>query len=408
MTVRPATALLNLDDPEAGARWLRLVMLGAIFLFLASNFFSIAVNSLSLGLIAITWIVLMIIERRVAVASTPLDYFFLAYLVAEILSTVFSQNPLQSLLFSKRILLIGIVYLFATVVISEALFARFVAILLGTSVIVALIGVGKLLFGDPVANTRLGIFQFYMTTSELMMTASLLLLPFVVHRGTPRVIRWLALAGFTLVIVCLYATVTRGAYLAAAAGMVVIALVHDKRLLFVLLLLVLLTVLLAPPYVESRIMSILDLHHPENVDRLLLWSTGLKILADHPIVGVGDIDLHDLLVQYAPAGSTIVWGHLHNTYLHLLVTLGLVGACAVVAMFVKMAVTEWDIYRQVRGQWLYGSFALGSLAVFVGLLVNGLTEWSFGDQEVVIMLWTTLGLTLGIPNLSSGVLQRTD
>jgi O-antigen ligase len=401
MHARSTAALLSLDDPRRKAQWLRLVMLGAIYLFLASNFFSIAVNSISLGFIAIAWIVLMIVERRVAMRSTPLDYFFLAYLLAEVASTVFSQNPAQSLLFSKRILLIGIVYLFATVVTTEALFARFVAILLGTSIIVAVIGVGKLLFGDPVENTRLGIFQFYMTTSELMMTASLLLLPFVLHRGTPRVVRWLAAAGFSLVVICLYATVTRGAYLAAAAGMVVIAIVKDKRFLIVLLLLILCTVLFAPPYVESRIVSIVDLRHPDNVNRLLLWATGFKILADHPIVGVGDIDLHDLLVQYAPPGSTIVWGHLHNTYLHILVTLGLFGACAVVAMFAKIAMTEWEIYRKVRDQWLYGSFALGALAVFVGLLVNGLTEWSFGDQEIVIMLWTTFGLVLGITNLPS-------
>jgi len=29
-----------------------------------------------------------------------------------------------------------------------------------------------------------------------------------------------------------------------------------------------------------------------------------------------------------------------------------------------------------------------------------LTEWSFGDQEVVLLFWTTLGLTLAIGRLT--------
>jgi hypothetical protein len=30
----------------------------------------------------------------------------------------------------------------------------------------------------------------------------------------------------------------------------------------------------------------------------------------------------------------------------------------------------------------------------VGLLVHGLTEWTFGDQEVATLFWISLGLSL--------------
>ena len=79
---------------------LRRIMDGAMLLFLASCYVSIAVNSLSLGLMAICWVVLMTMERRWTVVSTPYDWFFLAWIVAEFLSTAFSQNFSQSLLFS--------------------------------------------------------------------------------------------------------------------------------------------------------------------------------------------------------------------------------------------------------------------------------------------------------------------
>jgi len=395
------------DSPGRG-KTIDAVMVGAAYVFLSSTYFSIAVNSLALGLMAVSWALLMVTERRWSVRATPLDGFFLAYVAAELLATAFSTERAQSLLFSKRLLLIGIVYFLASRIESVAAAKRAVAVLLGSAGVVGALGVAKLVLGNPEENTRLGIFQFYMTTSEIMMIALLLTLPFVLHRGTPLRVRLAAAAVLVPVAIALYATVTRGAYLAAAAGIIFIALVRNRKLLIPLVVLVVALFLFAPPYVESRLQSIIDLNHPENVSRLMMWKAGLRIFADHPVVGVGDIDLGDLLHRYAEPGYPGGWGHLHNVGLQILVTLGVVGAAAFVALFVRIAITEWRIYRAVRDDWFTGSFVLGALAVFVGFLVNGLTEWSFGDQEVVILLWISVGLSLAIGNLFPSPKARGD
>jgi O-antigen ligase len=375
-------------------------LLAATMIFLTSLFFSIAVNSLALGLMALTWLSMMIVNRRNLIDPTPLDWFFFAYVLAEILSTIFSVHPEQSLLFSKRVLLIGVVYFFASMTETRGRAKVFIALFLGSAVIVAFIGVVKLIMADPETTQRLGIFQFYMTTSELMMIAALLLVPFLVHPGTPRGFRWLSGIALLPVFISLYATVTRGAYLAVAAGLLFIAFVRNKKLLVPFLVVVILMVLFAPPYVYDRLKSIVDIHHPENVSRLMLWKAGVNIFADHPILGVGDIDLHELFLQYIPPGPSITWGHEHNVLLQILVTLGAVGFVAVAAMFTRMFVVQWRIFRSVKDDWLAGSFALGSLAVFMGFQMNGLTEWSFGDQEVVLCLWTTLGITLALGKMT--------
>ena len=375
------------------------VMMGAVYLFLASAYFSIAVNSLALGLLALCWAAMMISRRQWGVAATPLDFYFLAYCAAEALATAFSEHRAEAIYLSRRVLLIGIVYFFASRLESIAAARKAVAVLLGSAGLVALLGVLKLVTGGPGENTRLGIFQFYMTTAELMMIALLLAIPFVVHACTPRKIRIAAALLVLPVAVSLYATVTRGAYLAAAAGIVFIALVRNRKLLIPFILLVAALLVFAPPYVGSRLQSIVDLHHPENASRLILWETGLKIWAAHPVFGVGDIDLGELLRQYADPGYTGEWGHLHNNALNFLVTLGAVGFAAVAAMFVRIFMTEWRIYRAVRDDWFAGSVALGALAVFVGFHVNGLTEWIFGDQEVVVLFWVTLGFAIAVGRL---------
>ena len=380
---------------------LRRIMDGAMLLFLASCYFSIAVNSLSLGLMAICWVTLMAIERRWTVVGTPYDWFFLAWIVAEFLSTAFSQNVPQSLLFSKRLLLIGIVYFFAAQITTQEKGKLVMLTLLGTATVVAMVGVGKLLLAGPGGVTRLGIFQFYMTTSELLMIALLLTMSFVVHPHTPSRWRVAAILAVIPMGISLYATVTRGAYLAAAAGLLFIALARNIKLIIPLVLLIALLLMFAPPYVHQRLASITDLQHPENATRIMLWTAGLKIFTHYPVVGVGDIDLRELYDRYADVENPEHHGHLHNVPLQILVTLGVVGFCAVYALFAKIAVTEWRIFARVRDEWFRGSVALGALAVFVGFHVMGLTEWSFGDQEVVILLWVTVGMSLAVGRMDA-------
>jgi hypothetical protein len=102
--------------------------------------------------------------------ATPYDWFFLAWIAAEFLSTAFSENFAQSLLFSKRLLLIAVVYFFTTHITTEGKAKLVVLTLLGTATAVSILGVGKLLqalmVDDTGGVTRLGIFQFYMTTSN--------------------------------------------------------------------------------------------------------------------------------------------------------------------------------------------------------------------------------------------------
>ena len=398
------SAMTNTFLPDDGMDtqswvWRALIIMTSIFV--SSIFFSIAVNSISLVLMGVLWFGIMVKRRKILITSTPLDWFFLAYVAAEAVSTLFSVNQGQSLLFSKRVLLIAIVYFFASLATTRRTARWYIAVLLGSPAIVALIGIFKLVLSDPETTRRLGIFQFYMTTSELMMCAALLFAPFVIHPKTPSTIRWICMICLIPILISLYATVTRGAYLAAAAGIIFIAFVRNKKLLVPLLVLIVLVLLFAPPYVQDRLRSIVDMSHPENASRLMLWKAGLKIFADHPIVGVGDIDLHDLFVQYIPPGPEITWGHVHDVPLQILVTLGAIGFVAFVTLFVRILLTEWRIYRKVKDDWLAGSFVLGALAVLVGIHVMGLTEWSFGDQEVVLLLWTSLGLVLALGRLPS-------
>lgn len=145
---------------------------------------------------------------------------------------------------------------------------------------------------------------------------------------------------------------------------------------------------------RSRLLSAVDLYIPSNFSRLALWRAGLLIFKDHPLFGVGDIDLADLYKQYKRNYDKEIQGHMHNNYIHLLVTLGIFGFTAVMFLLLKIFLIHIKNYSVLKGEPFAGSYTLGAAGSFVAFLVAGLTEWNFGDHEIITMIWFMLALSI--------------
>lgn len=150
---------------------------------------------------------------------------------------------------------------------------------------------------------------------------------------------------------------------------------------------------------RNRIGSILDPHHITNIERINQWATGMRILKDNPIFGVGDIDMNKVYQKYRAPYERENFGHLHNNYVHLLAILGLFGFCAVMFLFVKVFMVNIKIYKSVKEIPFISSFALGVMAMFVGFLFSGLAEWNFGDHEIITLVWFLVGLNIAFYKL---------
>lgn len=153
---------------------------------------------------------------------------------------------------------------------------------------------------------------------------------------------------------------------------------------------------------RSRLLSSVDLYVPSNFARLALWRAGWLIFKDHPIVGVGDIDLADLYKQYKRTFDKEIQGHLHNNYIHLLVTLGILGFIAVIFLLLKIFIVHIKNYSALKGEPFAASYALGAAGSFVAFLVSGLTEWNFGDHEIITMVWFMLALSIAFVKYRKG------
>jgi O-antigen ligase len=128
-----------------------------------------------------------------------------------------------------------------------------------------------------------------------------------------------------------------------------------------------------------------------------MWKSGLVMWREHPWLGIGPGGVGRSYRQYAqPEAVRKSTSHVHSSPLQVLVERGVVGLVAWLAMWAAFFVLVWRLLRSLGEHERERAIVVGSLTAIAGFLVTGLTEWSFGDAEVVLIAWTLAGLPFGV------------
>jgi len=271
--------------------------------------------------------------------------------------------------------------------------SRALAVLLGAAAVSAVIGlVGWLAQGATLEARARGVSGHYMTYAGQMLlltcTASGVAL-------SVRDRRWRLAAGAVAVlgVIALAATLTRSAWIGLVVALAVILAFTRPRALILLGVGVVLVVAFAPGEIRLRILSIVNPAHPWNQQRLLMWQAGLHMFRDHPWTGVGLNDLHAIYAQYRLPGATEPAGHLHNTFVQIAATMGVVGLAAFAWLYGALVTsTASGLRSALRAGGLGAGLRLGVTAALAGFLAAGLFEWNFGDEELLYLLYALVGL----------------
>jgi O-antigen ligase len=375
-----------------------------LFLFIFCSTFSIAFEQIAYFTALIFWLGKIVYEKKSSFESTPFDYYFLAFLGTEIVSMILSGDRMQALFyFHKRLVILPIIYLLGHWLNSRDRMELALKVFVVSAFLISLVGIYDIathLHAYLHFGRRVNLFQFYMSAGGILMIAALMISSLVFHLQTPKKLKIIAAIFLIPILVSLLFTFTRGSWLGLLAGAALISFSRLKKIFIVLILLVILIIVLAPPEFKDRIFSIVNPSHPANVERVQMWKTGWKIFLDYPVFGIGDIGIEESYLKYGPPGASPA-GHLHNNYVTWLVKLGIVGLIIVLIMFIKIFAFEWKTAQKYKDNWLVNSIALGAASALIGFSVNGLVEWNFGDTEVIMFLWVTVGFALAASKVGS-------
>jgi O-antigen ligase len=262
--------------------------------------------------------------------------------------------------------------------------------------LVAAAGLLQFFVGYGAIDRRIrGPFSHWMTFSGFLLQCDLLLIARLVAGPRPgpppagaplwrRALtrwRWAALAAINL---ALLGSLTRSAWVAVVAALVLLALLRAPRLLLAFAPAVVVFALLAPVQVLARAVSIVDLRDPSNYDRLCMTEAGLRMVAERPLFGIGPGQVKLRYALYRPPSGHRYWvPHLHDTFLELAAERGLPALAAYLAMMAASVSAAWrGFVREGRFAGPRADLYLGALLALIALNVAGLFENNWGDTEV--------------------------
>jgi O-antigen ligase len=201
-----------------------------------------------------------------------------------------------------------------------------------------------------------------------------------------------AIAAAAAMVAAIVFSTARGAWLAAGIMGVALALIgRSRRVLGILALLVSLgtVILSASPGLRAQVPSLTSLEGI-NAHRLAIYRANLDIVSAHPVFGLGFGRYRKQAKSYYEAHPLADrHSHAHNNFLHLAAEAGLIGAAAFTFLFAVVLRRALVALPRADGGW----FRLcGTVLAVVGFLAGGLTQYTFGDNEVAIGMWLTLAV----------------
>jgi O-antigen ligase len=334
--------------------------------------------------------------RRGLLAGRPLARVLwpplLAFAAASVLSVVFSRDPMTSVAGLPRLHVFLIVPL-AAAFIDERWWPRLVAAVGAVTAVLAVWGIAQYASGQTDLLERIrGPMSHYMTYAGWLLVAVLVLATQFVLR--PRWANAWLLLPVALGGVALLLSYTRNAWVGLAVGALLLAAVWRRRLLLAYPVLAVAVWLLAPRAVVDRMVSTFDLRQHANYDRVCMLVSGVQMIRDHPLTGVG-LEMVQKLYPLYRRDDAPRWRvpHLHNNAVHIGAERGLLGLAAYLWLLGAFFSVTWRGLPRLSGD---GRAAVAAaLVAFAGSSAAGLFEYNFFDLEIQLLTLVLLGVGAG-------------
>lgn len=372
--------------------------------------FSITLSETSLTLLTLLWLWRLRDPEYRRAASWPLAAPVLGFTLASVLSALLSGYPGAGLLASKGLLLALTLYVIADALpgtVAADQFLSALAVVVAVAGLMGLAQVGLCPQPEPIdgfarwffhrCDRARAAFSIYMTLAGVLNLVLLATLPRVLPGGTFR--GW-SLPTWLVTLGGLAATLTRGAWIGFVVGVLAFLPVTRKGrwLLIGGLIVLALAALAGPPHLRQRLASMTNPDDATLRERQHMWQSGLAMWKEQPWLGVGPGGVKRQYWRYVvPEAVKTRTGHVHNTPLQILAERGVIGLGAWLWLWVAFyasAIAQWrGLPDGARREW---ALVTGSLAAVTGFLIAGLSEYNFGDSEVVLVAWALMALPVAV------------
>jgi len=351
----------------------------ALLTFIAAIQVSIFAAQLLLALAGVLWLVL-VVRNRERVEVPRMFWPLAAYAVWTMVAALDGVDRAVSVRDTKQLLLFAIVPItYRLLPGRRSLTAVDVVITIGALEALFAIVQYAILNFNTLGQRVDGSLGHYMTYSGVLMLVACTAAARIMFRRHDRT--WAALV-MPALIVALALTMTRNAWVGACVGIGLLFLLRDFRLVALLPAVAALFLALAPTHLTERFYSTFSLTDPTNRDRVAMMRSGVRMINDFPLTGVGPDGVRLVYPIYRDAmAERQLNPHLHNVPLQIAAERGL-PALAMWIWFIVVLIR--DLARKTRSS-SWRSLPTAALAAVVAMLAAGMFEYNFGDSEFLML-----------------------
>src|ERR1700682_982414 len=243
------------------------------------------------------------------------------------------------------------------------------------------------------AERLTGFMSHWMTFSGQEMFALLMLASFLFFAPAAIQRRWVWLLCAGLMSLSRLLGFTRSIWLATAAAGVYLCWFFRRWLVPLTPVALVLLFFLSPAAVRERITSLTKPKQgvDSNEFRVVTWRTGVRMIEQHPLLGLGPEGVKLHFAEYVPADiprplPSGWYGHLHNIYLHYAAERGIPTMLVLMWLLLEVLFDFWRGLGALPPGRSNRRFLLhGGIAVVLATMVAGFFELNLGDSEVLTM-----------------------
>ena len=144
------------------------------------------------------------------------------------------------------------------------------------------------------------------------------------------------------------------------------------------------------PALYNRVATISDTNMQSNSERLLLWQSARNMYFDYMLTGVGYANFgtqyHEKYIL--PEAKEPELGHAHSNFFQVLAESGTIGTITFLIWCLgtlQYCVMGWLQKKNVG--------YLAMLGIFLGIMLQGLTEYTMGASMAMKLFWLLIGLS---------------
>ena len=373
----------------------------SLYTFVIFCTLSISITQISFTIGVLAWLIKVHLTKTWdKIYRTPVGLPILCFCLASILAVITSVDYTASLPHLKKIFQFAIFFWVANTVTNEKQKDLLIKLLIISGVIASMAGFSQAWSTAVTLQTRVaGTMSVYMTFAGLLMLVGLIALGRYLFNDKKE--KWV-MGAIGIIIFCLLLTLTRQAWLGFFVGSLILIIFWNKKYLLAIPLAMIGLLLFAPESIKDRMFSITDLNDWTFQARILLWQGGLEIFKDNPITGCG-FKCVDALHTHYPDPSGFIARHrgMHNNIIQLLVDTGILGLGTWLSIWVAYFLAIYKQLNKITINRLPKGLVIGSLAAVTGFLAGGMFETNFYDSEIVMLLYSIMGISLAQTNQKS-------